>query len=209
MVLHELIEILRRATKIEEIDQYRVEITSLIPETKRMLSFNQQNYAHQYELWEHSLQTVIGLPKDIEDDMIYLAALIHDIGKPDCQIYDERDGKVNMHYYGHPLRSMEITRDEIIPGLTSRGEMLTEDEKRRLLYYVEYHDDRVSLRMKHLRRHLKLGASVTEFQTLMKLQVADAKAHVMIPIVQQRIEICEKLSGKYAEELYRDILAGK
>lgn len=209
MVLHELIEILRRATKIEEIDQYRVEITSLIPETKRMLSFNQQNYAHQFELWEHSLQTVIGLPKDIEDDMIYLAALIHDIGKPDCQIYDERDGKVNMHYYGHPLRSMEITRDEIIPGLTSRGEMLTEDEKRRLLYYVEYHDDRVSLRMKHLRRHLKLGASVTEFQTLMKLQVADAKAHVMIPIVQQRIEICEKLSGKYAEELYRDILAGK
>jgi len=209
MGLHELIEILRRATKIEEIDQYRVEITSLIPETKRMLSFNQQNYAHQYELWEHSLQTVIGLPKDIEDDMIYLAALIHDIGKPDCQIYDERDGKVNMHYYGHPLRSMEITRDEIIPGLTSRGEMLTEDEKRRLLYYVEYHDDRVSLRMKHLRRHLKLGASVTEFQTLMKLQVADAKAHVMIPIVQQRIEICEKLSGKYAEELYRDILAGK
>ena len=43
----------------------------------------------------------------------------------------------------------------------------------------------------------------------MKLQVADAKAPVMIPIVQQRIEICEKLSGEYAEELYKDILAGK
>ena len=209
MTLRDLIQLLRRATDVSEIDKYRDEIVALIPETKIMVNFNQQNYAHQYDLWEHSLQTVVGLPKTIEDDMVYLAALVHDIGKPDCQIYDERDGKVNMHYYGHPARSMEITRDQIIPGLIAKGEKLSKDEQRRLLYYVEYHDDRVSLRMKHLRRHLKLGASVSEFQTLMKLQVADAKAHVLIPIVQQRIEICAKLSGEYAEELYREILAGK
>ena len=209
MTLRELIQLLRRATDVSEIDKYRDEIVALIPETKIMVNFNQQNYAHQYDLWEHSLQTVVGLPKDIGDDMVYLAALVHDIGKPDCQIYDERDDKVNMHYYGHPARSMEVTRDQIIPGLIAKGEKLSKDEQRRLLYYVEYHDDRVSLRMKHLRRHLKLGASVSEFQTLMKLQVADAKAHVLIPIVQQRIEICEKLSGEYAEELYREILAGK
>ena len=209
MTLRELIQLLRRVTDVSEIDKYRDEIVALIPETKIMVNFNQQNYAHQYDLWEHSLQTVVGLPKDIGDDMVYLAALVHDIGKPDCQIYDERDGKVNTHYYGHPARSMEITRDQIIPGLIAKGEKLTEDEQRRLLYYVEYHDDRVSLKMKHLRRHLKLGASVSEFQTLMKLQVADAKAHILIPIVQQRIEICEKLSGEYSEELYREILAGK
>ena len=209
MTLRELIQLLRSATDVREIDKYKDEIVTLVPETKIMMDFNQQNYAHQYDLWEHSLQTVVELPKDVEDDMVYLAALVHDIGKPDCQIYDERDGKVNMHYYGHPARSMVITRDQIIPGLIAKGEKLTEDEQRRLLYYVEYHDDRVSLRMKHLRRHLKLGASVSEFQTLMKLQVADAKAHVLIPIVQQRIEICEKLSGEYSEELYREILVGK
>ena len=209
MTLRELIQLLRSATDVREIDKYKDEIVTLVPETKIMMDFNQQNYAHQYDLWEHSLQTVVELPKDVEDDMVYLAALVHDIGKPDCQIYDERDGKVNMHYYGHPIRSMEITRDQVIPGLIAKGEKLTEDEQRRLLYYVEYHDDRVSLRMKHLRRHLKLGASVSEFQTLMKLQVADAKAHVLIPIVQQRIEICEKLSGEYSEELYREILVGK
>lgn len=208
MTLRELIQLLRRATDVREIDKNRDEIVELIPGTKIMVNFNQQNYAHQYDLWEHSLQTVVGLPKDIEDDMVYLAALIHDIGKPDCQIYGERDGKVNMHYYGHPARSMEIVRDQIIPGLIAKGEKLAEDEQRRLLYYVEYHDDRVSLRVKHLRRHLKLGASISEFQTLMKLQVADAKAHVLISIVQQRIEICEKLSGEYTEELYREILAG-
>lgn len=183
MTLRELIQLLRRATDVEEIDECRDEIVTLISSTKVMVNFNQQNYAHQYDLWEHSLQTVVELPKDIEDDMVYLAALVHDIGKPNCQIYDERDGKVNMHYYGHPARSMEITRDQIIPGLIAKGEKLTEDEQRRLLYYVEYYDDRVSLRMKHLRRHLKLGASVSEFQILMKLQVADAKAHVLILLV--------------------------
>lgn len=209
MNLHELISLLRNALEVKEIDKYRVEITNLIPKTKRMVDYYQQNYAHQYDLWEHSLHTVVGLPKDIKDDMVYLAAFLHDIGKPDCQIYDERDGKVNMHYYGHPKRSMEIVRDEVIPELIARGEKLTEDEQRRLLYYVEYHDDRVSLRIKHLRRHLNYGATVVEFQNLMKIQVADAKAHVMIPIVEQRIEICEKLSGDYANELYQDILAGK
>ena len=47
----------------------------------------------------------------------------------------------------------------------------------------------MSLRMKHMRQHLNMGASLQEFQNLMKLQVDDAKAHVIIPIVQQRIEI--------------------
>ncbi len=209
MTLQELISILRKSETAEEIDAYRNEITDLIPKTRIMVDFNQQNLAHQYDLWEHCLKTIVGLPKDMNDDMVYLAALVHDIGKPDCQIYGEKDGQVNMHYYGHPERGMEITRDEIIPELLDNGEVLTEDEQRRLLYYVEYHDDRVSLRMKHLRAHLRHGASLQEFKNLMKLQVADAKAHVLIPIVLQRIEICEKLSGEYAEELYREILAGK
>lgn len=200
MDLCELIRILREASTAETIDKHKEEITELIPKAKIMPDFNQQNHAHQYDLWEHCLQTVVGLPKDIEDDMVYLAAMLHDIEKPDCQIYDTKDGKVNMHYYGHPRRSMEIVRDEIIPALLAKGIALSDDEQRRLIYYVEYHDDRMSLRMKHMRQHLNMGASLQEFQNLMKLQVADAKAHVLIPIVQQRIEICEQLAGEYGVE---------
>lgn len=208
MDLCELIMFLREASTAEAIDEYREKIIALIPKAKIMLDFNQQNHAHQYDLWEHCLQTVVGLPKDIEDDMVYLAAMLHDIGKPDCQIYDTKDGKVNMHYYGHPKRSMEIVRDEIIPELLAKGIALSDDEQRRLTYYVEYHDDRMSLRMKHMRQHLNMGASLPEFQNLMKLHVADAKAHVLIPIVQQRIEICEQLAGEYGVELYRKIEEG-
>lgn len=208
MNLVDLITILRESDSAADIDRHRPDIVQLIPKVKIMLDFNQQNYAHQYDLWEHCLQTVAGLSKDIDDDMVFLAAMLHDIGKPDCQTYDTRDGKVNMHYYGHPQRSMEIVEDTIIPELLSKGESLRDDEQRRLIYYVEYHDDRVSLRMKHLRRHLNMGVSLQEFQNLMRLQVADAKAHVLIPVIQQRIEICGKLAGEYGEELYRKIKAG-
>ena len=207
MNLADLITILRESDSAADIDRHRPDIIQLIPKVKIMLGFNQQNYAHQYDLWEHCLQTVAGLSKDIDDDMVFLAAMLHDIGKPDCQTYDTRDGKVNMHYYGHPQRSMEIVKDAIIPELLSKGESLRDDEQRRLIYYVEYHDDRVSLRMKHLRRHLNMGVSLQEFQNLMRLQVADAKAHVLIPVVRQRIEICGKLAGEYGEELYRKIKA--
>ena len=209
MNLAGLIAILRKSESVDDINKYKEDIVSLIPKVQIMIDFEQQNYAHQYDLWEHCLQTVIGLPKDIEDDIVYLAAMLHDIGKPDCQIYDTKDGKVNMHYYGHPKRSMEIVKDEIIPMLLSKGETLDSDAQRRLIYFVEYHDDRMSLRMKHMRQHLNMGASLTEFQNLMKLQVADAKAHVMIPVVKQRIEICEQLAGEYGVSLYKDILAGK
>lgn len=208
MNLADLITILSESDSAADIDRHRPDIIQLIPKVKIMLDFNQQNYAHQYDLWEHCLQTVAGLSKDIDDDMVFLAAMLHDIGKPDCQTYDTRDGKVNMHYYGHPQRSMEIVKNAIIPELLSKGESLRDDEQRRLIYYVEYHDDRVSLRMKHLRRHLNMGVSLQEFQNLMRLQVADAKAHVLIPVVQQRIEICGKLAGEYGEELYRKIKAG-
>ena len=208
MNLADLITILRESDSAADIDRHRPDIVRLIPKVNIMLDFNQQNYAHQYDLWEHCLQTVAGLSKDIDDDMVFLAAMLHDIGKPDCQTYDTRDGKVNMHYYGHPQRSMEIVKDAIIPELLSKGESLRDGDQRRLIYYVEYHDDRVSLRMKHLRRHLNMGVSLQEFQNLMRLQVADAKAHVLIPVVRQRIEICGKLAGEYGEELYRKIKAG-
>lgn len=205
MHLNELLAVLRKAERAKDIDAYRDSIIKLIPKTEIMVGFNQQNYAHQYDLWEHCLQTVAGLPKDLDDDMVYLAGLLHDIGKPDCQIYDTKDGKVNMHYYGHPKRSMEIVRDDILPELLSKGEVISKDEQRRLIYYVEYHDDRMSLRLKHMRQHLNMGVSLKEFQNLMRLQVADAKAHVMIPIVQQRIEICEQLAGNYGVEIYEMI----
>lgn len=37
----------------------------------------------------------------------------------------------------------------------------------------------------------------------MLLQVADAKAHILLPIIQERIDICSDLAGTKGLELYQ------
>ena len=71
----------------------------------------------------------------------------------------------------------------------------------KLLYYVEYHDDRVSLHQKHLKRHLQL-TTLEEFKNLMRLQVADARAHILLPVIEERIRVCEMWAEGYADEVY-------
>ena len=103
-----------------------------------MFEFDQKNHAHQYELWMHCLHTVIGLPKNCGDDMLYLAAMLHDVGKPDCQVAGKNVDDTNMHYYGHPERSFEIVQEEVIPALLGKGEITSEDEQRRTCAVTDY-----------------------------------------------------------------------
>ena len=84
----------------------------------------------------------------------------------------------------------DILKDIIIPKLSC----INATDAKRLLYYVEYHDDRVSRKLKHVNRHMKI-ASFEEFQKLMLLQVADAQAHIILPIIQERIDVCSDLAG--------------
>lgn len=208
MSLKEMIQMLKTSISVEVIDSNRDEIEKLIPKVRIMFDYDQENYAHQFDLWHHCVQTVLNLPRNMDDDMLYLAALLHDIGKPDSQCRGTREDDTNMHYYGHPLRSMEIVRDEIVPRLLESGEELLYSDIKRLLYYVENHDDRVSVKLKHVRRHLKI-ATFEEFQKLMLLQVADAKAHVMLPIIEERIQICSSLAGEEGKSLYNRIQNGE
>lgn len=208
MKLFDLIKLLKSANSVEEIDVHRDDIALLIPMVRIMFDYDQQNHAHQYDLWNHCLHTVINLPRNLEDGMLYLAALLHDIGKPDSQCKGTREDDTNMHYYGHPKRSMEIVRDEVIPYLLDMGEEILFSDIKRLIYYVEYHDDRVSVKLKHVRRHINM-VELEEFQKLMVLQVADAKAHVMLPIIEERIRICTALAGEEGKELYERIRNGE
>ena len=147
MQFSELIDLLKSADSVDEIDKYREEIAELIPSVRGMFDFDQQNHAHQYDLWFHSLHTVVNLPKGVDDDMLYLAALLHDIGKPEAQC--SKEGDPNKHYYGHAEVSERIVCEEC-------ERYLCFEDLERLLYYVRYHDDRVSLKLKHTRRHLKI-----------------------------------------------------
>lgn len=208
MTLEDVIQLLKSAKTSGEIDEKREDIASVIQAIREMFGYDQMNAAHQYDLWLHSVNTALNLQRNLDDDMLYLAALLHDIGKPECRCQGSKPEDTNMHYYGHPVKSMEIVRDVVLPELDRQGFYIGAEDMKRLLYYIEYHDDHVSLRLKHLRRHLRI-ADFEEFQKLMLLQVADAKAHVLIPLVEKRIMICSALAGVEGEELYKRILAGE
>jgi hypothetical protein len=196
--IKELCFLLKTAKDVSEIDEKRKEIVEIIPKVSIMFEYDQNNHAHQYDLWMHSLHTVLNLPRNIDDDMLYLAALLHDIGKPDCRCGGKKEGDTNSHFYGHPEKSYEIVRDEVLPYIKSLGLFISKEDEYLLLYYVLHHDDHISLRVKYLRKHLE-SIDLESFKHLMLLEVADAKAHVLIPVVQQRVEICSQWSGEYAD----------
>lgn len=103
---------------------------------------------------------------------------------------------------------MEIVRDIVILELDRQGYVIPCFDVQELLYYVQYHDDHVSVKLKHVRRHTKM-VSFAMFQHLMLLQEADAKAHIQIPVIAERAEICGRLAGEEGRLLYQRILDGE
>lgn len=196
MTWKEIIALLRYSTEAETINRNREELAEWFPCIRTMFEYDQNSNYHQYDLWMHSVHTVLGIDKSVEDEMLYLAALFHDIGKPISRCKGKREDDIYAHYYGHPKQSEKIVREEVIPQLSSKGILLTAKEIHRLLYYIKYHDDTVSLKIKSLKRHLQI-VDIETFKKLMILEVADAKAHIIYPVIQERIDICmEWLSGR-------------
>ena len=72
-----------------------------------MLNYDQHNRYHDRDLWKHSID-VMSLVSPIPE--IRIAALFHDIGKPDVKTED-LDGY--WHYAKHPKISEKITRESL------------------------------------------------------------------------------------------------
>ena len=74
----------------------------IIPEMMKCVGFDQKNKYHNKDVFEHILMVIENCPKDLE---IRLAALFHDIAKPDCFTEDDKGG----HFYRHELIGAELT----------------------------------------------------------------------------------------------------
>lgn len=190
MTLQQLIQLLKTSDTWQQIDVHRDEIAQLIPEVSVMFDYDQNNRYHQYDLWTHTLMTVCDLPDNL-DDAVYLAALLHDIGKVESRCKGKKSGDTQSHYYGHPAVSARIVRQQIIPGLIRNGEILDEQMVNDLLWLVEHHDDTLPKKdTQILKIREQIGAEL--FYEWMELQKADARAHVILPKVLYRIVTCEK-----------------
>ena len=107
MTKEELINLLNREDFLEYMSSLTKEqVDSLLGEKfSRMVGFDQNNVHHCYDLWGHTIHTVASL--DVQGlsvekaNNIKIAALYHDIGKPDVVM--EKNGK-NV-FYGHVKKS--------------------------------------------------------------------------------------------------------
>ncbi|HHT19857.1 MAG TPA: CCA tRNA nucleotidyltransferase [Tissierellia bacterium] len=136
--------------------------SSIIPELSPMMDFDQQHPHHHKQLWDHTARVVAETPIDIS---LRLAALFHDIAKPEYQSF----GKDNhAHYIGHPERSDEMSR-QILRQLRADNKTLLEVSQ-----LIRYHDHQLSLKPAKIREWLqRLGPEL--LSKLIDLKAADAK----------------------------------
>lgn len=194
----ELIQLIRESKDFAEVDNRRGDIAAFLPRVVTMYDYDQNNSYHPYDLWEHCVRTALEIPKDTLDDMLFIAAILHDIGKPESRCAGRKEGDTESHYYGHPEVSKRIVEEEIVPLLD-----LAPEDAERLVYYVQFHDDHVGFKPHHLRKHYE-RVSVSLFKNLMLLQMADAITHTWEkPLIRERYFTCKTLYEGKAEELYR------
>jgi len=194
----ELIHLLRTSNDFATVNSHRDDIAELIPNVASMFDYDQNNSYHPYDLWEHCVRTALEIPKDIADDMLFIAAMLHDIGKPESRCAGRKEGDTESHYYGHPNVSKRIVEEQVIPLLN-----LVPEDAKRLVYYVQFHDDHVGFKPHHLRKHYD-RVPLPVFQNLMLLQMADAITHTWEkPLIQKRYVTCKTLYEEKAEELYQ------
>lgn len=76
----------------------------ILPELLPCINFEQKNKYHFEDVFNHTISVIEKSPKNI---VIRLAALFHDIGKPECFFVDETG---NGRFFGHNIKSEYITK---------------------------------------------------------------------------------------------------
>ena len=138
-------------------------ITQVIPELQPLRGFDQNNRHHIYDIYTHTAHVAEAVPADLA---LRLAALLHDIGKPDCRTVDE-EGQA--HYHGHAQVSAQMA-DDCLLRLKAPTQL-----RERAVTLVEKHMVWFERNKKVIRRWIsRLGPEL--FEELITLQQADSMA---------------------------------
>ena len=136
-------ELLCRADVANVLSTHADAIAAPLPEIVPMFGFEQHNPYHDKDVWLHTVAVVANIPPE---PVLRWAALLHDIGKPDCFSLD--DNGIG-HFYGHARRSTELAE-----GILTRLGFV-EALRERILHLIHYHDAPLPTEEKPLRRFLR------------------------------------------------------
>jgi len=102
------VELVKLLTSVHPEEMHTVYATGIadvvLPEFSVMMRTPQNNPHHCYTVGEHTIEVLKGVEAD---KVLRLAALFHDVAKPDCRSTDE-DGID--HFYGHPQVGAKKTK---------------------------------------------------------------------------------------------------
>lgn len=139
-------------------------LADVLPEISAMKGFEQHNPYHKYDVLEHCIRAMeaVRTSQDNIDEM-KMAALFHDIGKPDTYFMDDEGIG---HFYGHPKKSEELVRG-ILERLKADKATLE-----RVSILVKYHDLLFDKDERLLKRWMnKLGPDV--LGEILEIKLAD------------------------------------
>ena len=158
------------------------------PEILPMVGFDQKNRHHCYDVWEHTLRAVAAVPPETE---LRLAALLHDIGKPNCFAEDAAGCG---HFRGHPAESARMA-DVMLRRL--RAETVIREAAVTLVMWHDRNIPRTRSGVAHALRDL----GERDLRRLMALKRADNLAQApAFRIMQKEIDRAEAILDELLTE---------
>lgn len=164
MDIKKLYDILLSEKPSEEIKNNEKKIFKLIPELEVCKGFNQNNPWHVYDVYDHTMHVVDNVDNNI---IIRMAALFHDIGKPNT--YTEDENKIG-HFYGHYIESVKIF------DAFSKRNNLNEDIVSSVKKLIFYHDKNIGKCNDEELKELSNIFTLDEIRMLFQLKKADLLA---------------------------------
>ena len=171
--------------------EYELGITKVIlPEFDKMINTPQNNPHHCYNVGEHTVEVI----KRVRPDRVMrLAALLHDVAKPDTRTTDAQGID---HFYDHPDKGVIISK-KFFDRLK-----FDNDTKEKVCALVGAHDWTIGANAAHIRRYInRIGEDC--FPDIFELNYADTLSQSMYDR-EKKLKHLDRLKAAYEEVMAKN-----
>jgi len=144
-------------------------LREILPELQECVNVDQPGPYHAYDVFEHTLHAIDASPQEFR---VRMAALFHDINKPQSKRLVERDGQPGATFYAHEVHGAR-TAERVMKRLRFSRELT-----RQVMTLVERHMFTTDVTPKGMRRLIR-RVGVPLIFDLLDLRRADVEAQGM------------------------------
>lgn len=177
-IFHELVQFKRKWKDVRRALNFLMETGAwyfIHPDILEMKNIRHQSSYHTDTVWQHTIEVLDHLDMMRTDkpvwwpttnscaELLYWAALFHDIGKVHTQTWDHKSGVLVNHFYDHQTESERIAKEILKQAPLTPGQKRTIGSL--ILHHMDtkqFHEDEIKPRHLHILRKLlyELGDEV-------------------------------------------------